>query len=65
MQGFHSSFREASADLLNLERSLAKRDLVGGTSQKRVSEALDVATRHLELETQALEDAGLQIEGPK
>ncbi len=65
MQGFHSAFRAPSADLLNLERSLAKRELIGGTSQKRVSEALDVATRELEEEAQALESAGLQIEGPK
>ena len=65
MQGFHSAFREASADLLNLERSLAKRDLVGGTSQQRVCEALDVATRELEAEAQALEAAGQQIEGPR
>ena len=63
MQGFHSAFREASADLLNLERSLAKRDLIGGTSQKRVSEALDIATRELETEARTLEAAGQQIEG--
>jgi argininosuccinate lyase len=71
MQGFHPAFPDASADLLNLERSLAKRDLIGGTSHKRVSEALDVATRELEAEAQALDDAGLKLgldpdtEGPK
>ena len=65
MQGFHVAFREASADLLNLELSLAKRDLVGGTSHKRVSEALDTATRELEVEAQALEAAGSVAEDAK
>jgi argininosuccinate lyase len=65
MQGFHPAFPEASADLLNLASSLAKRELVGGTSHKRVSEALEVATLELEQAARALADAGRQIESPK
>ena len=65
MQEFHSAFPDASANLLDLEGSLAKRDLVGGTSRKRVSEALDTATRELEEEARVLEDAGQHIEGSK
>ncbi len=62
MHGFHPAFPEASAELLNLERSLAKRKLVGGTSHERVSEALDVATRELEAQARVLEDVGRTIE---
>jgi argininosuccinate lyase len=65
MQEFHPAFPDSSAKLLDLTGSLAKRDLIGGTSHKRVSEALDVATRELEAEARALEDAGQHIEGSK
>jgi argininosuccinate lyase len=65
MQKFHPAFPEASANLLDLAGSLAKRDLVGGVSHKRVSEALDTANRELEEEARALEDAGQHIEGSK
>ena len=65
MQEFHPAFPAASAKILDLAGSLAKRDLVGGTSHKRVSEALDTATRELEEQARVLEDAGQHIEGSK
>ncbi|MFT5442351.1 MAG: argininosuccinate lyase [Myxococcota bacterium] len=65
MQEFHPAFPDASAQLLNLERSFASRDLIGGTSRKRVSEALDVAIREAEEEAIALEAVREQIMDPR
>jgi len=63
MQGFHPAFPGAASELLDLERSFARRNLAGGTSRERVSDALDVAVRELEAEAAELEEAGQHVEG--
>lgn len=48
MQSFHPAFTASSDELLNLERSLESRTLVGGTATSRVQAALVEAERELE-----------------
>ncbi|MDE0887315.1 MAG: argininosuccinate lyase [Myxococcota bacterium] len=43
LQDFHADFSAGSAELLNIERSFAQRDLVGGTARTRVEAALTSA----------------------
>jgi argininosuccinate lyase len=43
LRAFHAAFPAAAADLVDLERSLEARDGVGGTSRRRVREALGAA----------------------
>ncbi len=57
MQGFNPAFPASAADLLDLERSLAQRQLIGGTSKQRVSQALETASKELAEETRALDKA--------
>ncbi len=54
LAAFHPSFPSDAADLVDLERSLEARDLVGGTSRRRVQEALDAADARLDAEHEAL-----------
>jgi argininosuccinate lyase len=62
MKVFHPSFPARASELLSLEGSLAKRELVGGTSRKRVAEALDVVGRELEQEAKDCEAARSSFE---
>ncbi len=62
MRGFHEAFPASAGELLNLETSLAKRDLLGGTSRKRVAEALELAARELDEETQRCEEVRRSLE---
>ena len=55
MKAFHPAFPAAAGELLDLERSLARRDLAGGTSHARVSDALATTARELEAEAAELE----------
>ncbi|MDP6978680.1 MAG: argininosuccinate lyase [Myxococcota bacterium] len=55
MAEFHPAFGASSGELLDLERSFARRDLVGGTARDTVSEALEATARDLAEEAQALE----------
>jgi argininosuccinate lyase len=43
LRAFHPAFPGAAAELVDLERALEARDGVGGTSRRRVNEALDAA----------------------
>lgn len=65
MQGFHPAFSASARELLDLERSFERRNLIGGTSRQQVSHAVDVATRELETLALELKEAGQHIEGPK
>ncbi len=65
MQGFHSAFPAAAAELLDLEQSFARRELVGATSRNRVSQALENAVAELSEQARALEAEGQQIEPPR
>jgi len=55
LQGFHSAFPAGTGELLELERSLEARDLPGGTSRRRVEEALAAGRTQLEQEARELE----------
>jgi argininosuccinate lyase len=55
MKGFHAKFRGAASDLLDLERSLEERSLVGGTARATVTAALEVARQELEEDGKRLE----------
>ena len=53
---FHSAFPGSGAELLDLERSVEGRNLVGGTSRSRVEAELDRVDALLHEEADALED---------
>ncbi len=63
MAEFHPAFTASAAELLDLERSFARRDLVGGTSRDRVSDALATTARELAAEASALEAAKAEDAG--
>ena len=63
MQGFHPAFSAPASELLNLERSFERRNLVGGTSREQVSRAVEIATQDLHTQAIELEAAGQQVEG--
>jgi argininosuccinate lyase len=48
LQGFHPAFTQGSEQLLDMERSFAQRDLLGGTARTRVEAALDAARVEIE-----------------
>lgn len=55
MKEFHPAFPASAGELLDLERSFARRNLVGGTSRDRVSDALETTARELADEARELE----------
>jgi len=65
MKDFHPAFPAAAGELLDLERSLARRDLVGATARGRVSQALDTASGDLDEEAGALEREGQALESDR
>jgi len=56
LAGFHAAFPGSAAELVDLERALESRDGVGGTSRRRVLEALDAAEAACARDEQALEE---------
>jgi argininosuccinate lyase len=58
LRGFHTAFPSPASDLIGLERSVEARDRVGGTSRRRVAEALGTAEARLEAEALALGASG-------
>ncbi|MFK7897884.1 MAG: hypothetical protein AB8G23_18770 [Myxococcota bacterium] len=63
MQSFHAAFEAPSDELLNLERSLESRTLMGGTATARVEAALVEAESELEsafarIEREIAEESG-------
>jgi len=58
LQGFHPAFPASAGELLDLERSLEARDLVGGTSRRRVGAALQDAEARIGAELAALGEEG-------
>jgi argininosuccinate lyase len=55
LSAFHGAFPAPASELLSLERALEERDLPGGTSRRRVLEALAVATDEVDAALAALE----------
>jgi argininosuccinate lyase len=55
LQRFHPAFPAGAAELLDLERSLERRDLAGGTARSTVTAALERAREQLEEESKNLE----------
>ena len=56
LQGFHAAFSAGSAELLDIERSFAQRDLAGGTARTRVEAALEAAQAEVAGVAEALGD---------
>jgi argininosuccinate lyase len=56
LTAFHPAFPGAAGDLVDLERSLESRDGVGGTSRRRVLEALEAAEADCARDESALEE---------
>ncbi len=48
LQGFHPAFTQGSDALLDMERSFAQRDMVGGTARTQVEAALDAARTEID-----------------
>jgi len=48
LQEFHTAFSQGSDELLDMERSFAQRDLLGGTARTRVEAALQAAREEIE-----------------
>ena len=59
MKGFHDAFQSSSAELLDLDRSLEQRSLLGGTASAQVRAALERVREELSEEAKALE--GLEL----
>jgi argininosuccinate lyase len=55
MKQFHAAFPAGADELLDLERSLERRALAGGTARARVREALDAAEARADEELRGLE----------
>jgi argininosuccinate lyase len=55
LRGFHAAFPAAAADLLDVERSLERRTLAGGTARENVRSALERARAELEEESKQIE----------
>ncbi|MDH3685113.1 MAG: argininosuccinate lyase [Myxococcales bacterium] len=53
---FHPAFPASAAELVDLERALELRDGIGGTSRRRVLEALEAAEAACERDERALEE---------
>ncbi len=51
---FHEAFPDAASRLIGLERSIESRDGIGGTSRRRVEEALQATEARLEAERRVL-----------
>jgi argininosuccinate lyase len=62
MQSFHPAFEAGADRLLDLERSLESRSLVGGTARVRVEAALDEIEAELAAERAALAEVGSEVE---
>ncbi len=56
MQSFHEAFEAGADELLDLERSLESRSLVGGTSRDRVLSTLSEVESEIATELRALEE---------
>ena len=56
MQSFHEAFEAGADELLDLERSLESRSLVGGTSRDRVLSTLSEVEAEIATELRALEE---------
>ena len=67
LQSFHPAFPAAAGELLDVERSLERRDLPGGTARSTVAAALERAHEELEQEAKKLEldEASRPQAGPK
>jgi argininosuccinate lyase len=59
LQRFHAAFPSGAAELLDLERSLERRNLAGGTARSSVAAALERASKQLDEESKRL-DQGAQ-----
>ena len=55
LQRFHPAFPAGASELLDLERSLEQRALIGGTARARVEEALDERSAALAAEAEELQ----------
>jgi argininosuccinate lyase len=55
LRAFHAAFPAAARDLTNLDQSLERRGLAGGTARKAVEEALRAAERAIESERSQLD----------
>ena len=54
LRAFHPAFPAPASELVDLERSLEARDLPGGTSRRRVQEALAAAETRARAEEENL-----------
>ena len=57
LQRFHPAFPSGCAELLDLERSLERRSLAGGTARSVVAAALERASEQLDEESKHLDPA--------
>jgi argininosuccinate lyase len=58
LHAFHPAFRQPASELLDLERAVEARSLLGGTARVRVAEALDAAEADVSAALARLEAEG-------